>query len=103
MLKYINNSFDDDVVKNEKLVLVDFYADWCGPCQLLGPILENIAKKDDRFDIVKINVDENEKISYEYKIMYIPTMLIFKNGEVVDRLDGLKDENEILDLLNKYL
>lgn len=103
MLKHIKNNFENEVIKSNKLTLVDFYATWCGPCQMLSPILEKIANENDSFDIAKVDVDENEKIAYEYKIMYVPTLLLFKEGKVLEKLDGFNEEHQILDKIKKYL
>ena len=76
-------SFDADVLKNEKPVIVDFWAEWCGPCRMVGPILEEIAAENDGIVVVKLNVDENPKTSASYGITSIPTLNVYKDGEVV--------------------
>jgi thioredoxin 1 len=104
MLKHVNeNNFEKEVLKNDKLILVDFYADWCGPCKMVAPILESMASKETTFDIAKVNVDDNRNLSVQYQIMSMPTMLLFKNGEVVDGMIGFNGEQGIKDLVNKYL
>ncbi len=104
MLKHVNeNNFEQEILQNEKVVLVDFYADWCGPCKMVAPILEKMASENENFDIAKINVDENQSLAMQYRIMSIPNMLVFKNGEVVDEIIGFSPETTILDLINKHL
>ncbi len=77
-------------------VLVDFYADWCGPCQMIAPILEEVAKEQDAVKIVKLNVDNAASIAGEYRVMSIPTMILFENGEVKDQKVGVVSKEDIL-------
>ncbi len=77
-------------------VLVDFYADWCGPCQMIAPILEEVAKEQDAVKIVKLNVDNAASIAGEYRVMSIPTMILFENGEVKDQKVGVISKEDIL-------
>ena len=78
MLKHINNKdFEQEVLKNSKPVLVDFYADWCGPCKMVAPVLEKIGREHTNFEIVKVNVDENQDLAMQYGVMSIPTMIVF--------------------------
>ncbi|MBE6020787.1 MAG: thioredoxin [Clostridiales bacterium] len=89
-IKYPNiDSFEAEVLKSDIPVLVDFYADWCGPCQSIAPILNELAEQyDGKLKICKINVDENQKLAISHQVMSIPTMLIFKGGEIKDRIVG---------------
>lgn len=104
MLKHINNeSFESEVLKNEKIILVDFFATWCGPCQMLAPVLEQISKEQNNFDIAKIDIDEAQSLAIEHGIQVVPTMLIFKNGQVVDRMEGFYDKGEIVSKISKYV
>lgn len=104
MLKHVTEAtFQKEVLENNKVTLVDFYADWCGPCKMVSPILEKIASETENFDIAKINVDENQTLAMQYRIMSIPNMLVFKNGEVVDEVVGFLPEQSIKDLLAKHL
>ena len=83
-------SFDDDVLKSEKPVVVDFWAEWCGPCKQICPALEEIAAEmDGKVTIAKLNVDENQNTAAKYQIRGIPTLLLFKGGEIVDQKVGL--------------
>jgi thioredoxin 1 len=97
-------NFDSEVLQSSGLVLVDFWAVWCGPCQVLGPIIEEIAegyKGNNSFKIAKLNVDENTEIAQKYGIMSIPALKFFKNGQVVDELIGLQSKEAIVEKINK--
>ena len=90
----------DKIVKSVETVLVDFYATWCPPCKMLAPVLEKVAKKlDEKHLIVKLNVDECEKIAQKYGIMSVPTMVFLYNGEERKRLIGYRQEKEIVDTI----
>jgi thioredoxin 1 len=104
MLKHLNeNEFENNVVKNNGVVLVDFFATWCPPCKMLGPVLEEISNSRAPFDIVKVNIDENSNLSSKYEIEVVPTMLVFKNGKVVDKAVGYMDKSRIIDMVNKHI
>lgn len=84
-------SFDSEVLKSSKPVLVDFWAEWCGPCRAVGPVLDQIlAENGEKLDIVKLNVDENPQTAMAYKITSIPAMIVFQNGEAVKTIVGAK-------------
>lgn len=98
-LKLSSENFKKEVLNSEKPVLVDFYADWCGPCNAMAPVIEELAKELERkAKVVKINVDENSDIAVEYNVMSIPTLIVFKNGKEEKRLVGLRDKEELLSL-----
>lgn len=100
MLKHVSvEDFEDEVLKSDVKVLVDFYAVWCGPCKMMAPVLEEIAENNNGFKIVKLNVDENMSIAEKYNIMSIPALFVFDKGEVVNKSIGLISKNEVLDLL----
>jgi thioredoxin 1 len=85
------STFEHEVLQSEKVVLVDFWAEWCGPCRALGPVLDQIADDlGDKLDIVKVNIDHNPEIALRYRIMSIPAMKIFHGGEVVHTITGAK-------------
>lgn len=99
-----SKKFEEKVIKANKTVLVDMFATWCGPCKMLSPILENV-KEDvgEKFDIYKVDIDESMDIARKYGIMSVPTMLIFKNGEVVDKMIGLRQKDQIIKTLNENI
>lgn len=86
--------FNEEIASGK--VLVDFYADWCGPCQALGPILEEVASTDIDAKIVKLNVDNAQEIAGQYRVMSIPTMILFKDGELVDQKVGLSSKEDLI-------
>ena len=97
-------NFDELVLKSDKPVLVDFWAEWCGPCRMVGPIVEELAKDFDGKAIIgKVNVDNNPNISMNYGIRNIPTLLIFKNGEIVDKQVGAVPKSVLATKLNAQL
>lgn len=95
------NTFDEEVYKEERIVIVDFYADWCSPCKMLGPILESIAEERKDIKIVKVNVDENSKLANEFRAYSIPLLVFFEDGKEVNRVAGLRTKEFILDLIDK--
>ena len=89
------NNFEDEVLKNEGTVLVDFYADWCGPCKIMSPIIDEIAEEVLSVTVGKINVDESGELAMKYDVASIPTIMIFKNGEVDKTFVGVTDKEII--------
>jgi len=97
-------SFDVDVLKSDKPVLVDYWAEWCGPCRMVGPVLEEIAQEHgDKIDIVKLNIDDNPEVARRYSILQIPTINVFSGGEVVKQIIGAKPKAALLRELSEYL
>lgn len=93
----------NDIIKSEKLTLVDFFATWCGPCKMMHPVLEQLKREmGDGIRIVKIDVDNNEKISSHYNIQSVPTLIFFKNGEAVWRESGARSLNELKSIIAKH-
>ena len=92
-----DDSFATDVLASDKPVLVDFWAEWCGPCRMVAPVLEEIANEHgDKLRVVKLNIDENPKIAQQYSIMSIPTMSVFQGGQVVKSIVGAKSKAALL-------
>lgn len=100
MVKHINtNNFEEEVIKAEGKVLVDFFATWCGPCTMLAPVLEQVADSKPEVKIVKVDVDEEPELATRYKVMSIPTLMVFEKGEVVKKSLGVISKAELLDLI----
>ena len=91
-------NFDEEVKKSDKKVLVDFYADWCGPCKMMSPIIDAIAEElGEKVKVGKVNTDENMELAEKYGIMSIPTIMIFENGEIRNHFVGVTDKKTIID------
>lgn len=96
------DQFEEKVLKADKPVLVDFYADWCGPCKMAAPVLDELADSaDGKYEIIKINVDENQELSGQHGVMSIPTVIVFKEGKEVDRKIGFAGKAGYEELLSK--
>ena len=90
------DNFHTEVLDSEKPVLLDFFADWCGPCRMVGPILEEIAEEREDIKVCKVNIDEQPELAHRYRIMTIPTLMVLKNGKIVEQSVGAKPKHQIL-------
>ncbi len=99
ILHVTKDSFEKEVLKEEKVVLLDFWAPWCGPCKMLSPILDQIAVEDPKVKICKINVDEEPELAAQHSIMSIPTLQVVQQGSIMKNSVGLRSKNEILSML----
>lgn len=98
------NDFNDKILKSDKPVLVDFWAPWCGPCKMVAPELEAVASEyEDKAIVAKINVDEQQQLASQYDVMSIPTLLILKDGEEIERLVGYRPRKDLMDAIDKII
>ncbi|MBN2322364.1 MAG: thioredoxin [Spirochaetes bacterium] len=99
-----DENFDNDINEKDKIVLVDLWAEWCGPCKMMEPVVAEIAEEyGDTVKVVKLNIDENQKTPTKFSVMNIPTLLIFKEGKEVDRLIGALPKNQLIKKLEKHM
>lgn len=104
MIKHINEKdFEIEVLKENGVVVVDFFANWCGPCNMLAPILEEVQEEMKNIKIVKVDIDENPNVSQEYRVKNIPTIKIFKNGEELSTNVGFLPKGSLIDIINKII
>ena len=94
-----NNNFQEEVLNSEKKVLIDFWAPWCGPCQMVLPIIDEIASQRSDIKVCKINVDENPELAKRFRVMSIPTLIVMEKGEILNRSSGARPKEGILELL----
>ena len=103
-MKFTSENFDNEALKSDKPVLVDFFADWCGPCKMMAPVVEALASEYEGKAVVgKLNVDDASDIAGRYGVMSIPTLIVFKNGQISDKFVGVTSTNELSAALNKAL
>jgi len=104
VIKLNKDNFNKEVIEADKLVLVDFYADWCGPCKMMSPIIDKIAEENsENVKVCKLNVDESQDLAMEYNVMSIPTLIMFKDGNIVDTMIGLQAKEEIVEKMKRAL
>jgi thioredoxin 1 len=98
----MKSSFNN-IINSDQIVLVDFFADWCGPCKILAPILKDVKKElGDAVKIIKIDVDKNQPLAVKYQVRGVPTMLLFKNGEQLWRQSGVPQKNELVSIIKSH-
>lgn len=99
-----DSNFEQEVLQSDKPVLVDFWAQWCGPCRAVSPIMDELAEDyDGKAKVAKVNVDEQGEIANRYKIMSIPTVMVFKGGQMVEKMIGARSKSEYAGLIDKHL
>lgn len=99
-----SGNFTEEINNTNELVLVDFYATWCGPCKMLAPVVSEIAEEySDKLRVYKVNIDENQELALKYGIMSIPTLMFFKNGEAVNTVVGFHTKSELEETINNLL
>ena len=101
--KTSDSTFQDDISSQSNLVLVDFWAEWCGPCKQISPILEEIANEKDNLNILKLNIDENPATPQKYNVRGIPTLMLFKDGKLIDTKIGSLPKSSLEDWISSYL
>lgn len=99
ILKVTSENFEKEVLQSDKPVLIDFYADWCGPCKMLSPIVDEVAEENTDIKVVKINVDNAQDLAMKYQVMSIPTLVVIREGREVNRSVGLIDKSEVISLI----
>ena len=92
-------NFQNEVIENEKPVLIDFWATWCGPCRMMSPVVDEIAEENPQFAVGKINVDEEPELASQFGIVSIPTLIVIKNGKIVNQLVGVRPKEQVVDAL----
>ena len=98
-IKINKNNFNEEVLRSDRPVLLDFWASWCGPCRMVGPILDEIAQEREDIKVCKVNIDEEPELANEYQIMSIPSLMVVKDGKIVARSVGAKPKAQILEML----
>lgn len=100
-MKITSENFEKEVLNSEVPILVDFFATWCSPCKMMSPVVEELEKEmEGKAKVYKIDTDEEQNLAIKYGIMSIPTFIVFKNGEVANKAVGMRDKQELIDLLN---
>ena len=99
IMKVTSTNFEEEVLNSEKTVVIDFYAEWCGPCKAYSPIVESVAEENEDIKVVKIDIDSAQDIAMNYRVMSIPTTVIIKNGQEVDRAVGMISKSELLEMV----
>lgn len=101
IIKITNGNFDKEVLQSDKPVLIDFWASWCGPCQMLSPVIDQVAEEVDDIKFCKLNVDEEPELTSQFGVMSIPTLVVMEQGKVVNQSVGYISRDEVLALIGK--
>jgi len=101
IIQVTKDNFENEVLNSEKPVLVDFWAEWCGPCRLVAPVLDELATEKQGVRIAKVNVDQNQELAVKFQVSSIPTFVLFKNGQVADRMLGAMPKSAFEDFINR--
>ena len=99
IMKVTSANFQDEVLNSDKTVLIDFYADWCGPCKMFSPVVEAVATENEDIKVVKVNVDDAQDLAIQYQVMSIPTTVVIKNGQEVNRVVGMVSKSDLLEMV----
>lgn len=99
VMKVTSSNFEEEVLNSDKTVLIDFYADWCGPCKMFSPIIESVAEENEDVKVVKIDVDNAQDLAIKYQVMSIPTIVVIKNGKEVNRNVGVVSKSQIVEMV----
>ena len=99
VLNVTSANFEEEVLKSEKTVLIDFYADWCGPCKMFSPVVEAVANENEDIKVVKVNVDNAQDLAIQYQVMSIPTVVIIKDGKEINRNVGMVSKSQLLEMV----
>lgn len=94
------DNFEEEVINSDRKVLIDFWASWCGPCQMIGPVIEKVADEKEDIKVVKINVDEQGELAAKYQVMSIPTLIVLDKGKIINQSVGLISKSEIEELIS---
>ena len=99
VIKVTSANFEKEVLNSDKTVLIDFYADWCGPCKMFSPVVEAVASENEDIKVVKVNVDDAQDLAIQYQVMSIPTTVVIKEGKEVNRAVGMVSKSDLLEMV----